>query len=256
MNKYLLLCISFWLLANHTFAQTKTKSTTKDEFNQEFSIGGGMLGRGFNVSALYGIAKKPYITTLFNIDFVELKSPNERRRAFSSVSSSPSRSGSSYVYGKRNNFYALRLGYGRKHYISEKKNDQSITLAFSYQGGLSFGLLKPYYLDLIYHTDSANIVRTQSYTAQNEYLFLDPTAIEGAGGFALGWDDLTFIPGAFTKASVWVDFGADESVLAAIELGISVDYYPKRIPIMVRNDNAPVFFNVHANIHLGGRWRN
>jgi len=227
----------------------------KAALSEEFSIGGGMLGLGFNTTAIYGRISKPYRTTLFNIDFAELRSGKERTRSNNSRGGSRGQNNSSaYVYGKQNNCYLLRAGWGNKHYISEKQNDQSVTLALSYQTGISLAMLKPYYLHLYYRSDSSFIDDYQPYTPQNAYLFLDPTVIRGAGGFGRGWDDLKFKMGIFAKGSLWIDFKAEGSVIAAIELGLSADFFSRQLPIMVANESAPVFLNVHANIHLGGRW--
>ncbi len=229
-------------------------TSSKSSFKEEFSVGGGMLGLGFNTTAIYGRISRPHRTILWNIDFAQLRSGKERTRSNNSRGGSAQTNGNAYVYGKRNSCYLLRAGWGNKHYISEKQNDQSITLALSYQAGLTLAMLKPYYLHLQYRSDSSFIDDYQPYTPQNAYLFLDPSVIRGAGGFARGWDDLRFKAGVFVKGSLWIDFKAEGAVIAAIELGISADFFSRQLPIMVANESAPVFLNVHANIHLGGRW--
>jgi hypothetical protein len=241
-------CFGWQLLAQ---ASNKKERT---DYHKEFSVGMGVVGRGFNSSFIYGLANKPYVTTLFNVDLLELKSAKEKKQNLQNGGGGRNSNGS-ILYGKQNNFYLMRVGWGRKHYISEKSNDQSITLALSYQTGFSSGFLKPYYLKLAYFNASGAVdVRTEAYTNENEYLFLDPNAIRGKGGFGMGWDDLKILPGFFTKASVWVDFGADQSFLTALELGVNVDYFPRRVPIMALTENSPVFINISANFYMGGRW--
>ena len=245
MRNFLYLIIAFFCVG-----QTQAQSDSK-KMKEEFSLGGGLLGLGFNTTTIYGRVSNPYKTMLFNVDFAELRSTKERTR---SNNNNRQNDNNPYVYGKRNNCFLLRAGWGNKHYISEKQNDQAITLALSYQTGLSLAILKPYYLHLSYRSDSTFIEDYQPYTPQNAYLFLDPGVIRGSGGFSRGWDDLKFKPGAFIKGSLWIDFKAEGSVIAAIELGLSADFFARQLPIMVVNSSGPVFLNVHANIHLGGRW--
>ncbi len=250
MHKFLLFII---LLSG--FAHLKSQSNkNKSGLKEEFSVGLGMMGLGFNSTAVYGRVTQPYRTTLFNIDIAELRSSKERLRGNNNRGSTAQNTGNAYVYGKRNNCYLLRAGWGNKHYISEKQNDQNITLALSYQTGLSLAVLKPYYLQLYYRSDSSFVDNYQSYSPQNAYLFLDPSVIRGTGGFTRGWDDLQFKLGLFAKGSLWIDFKAESSFIAAIELGLSADFFSRQLPIMIANESPPVFLNIHANIHLGGRW--
>lgn len=51
-----------------------------------------------------------------------------------------------YVYGKINNFYYAKLGYARQRLIGNKGNKNGVAISAIYGGGLSAGLLKPYYL--------------------------------------------------------------------------------------------------------------
>ena len=212
-----------------------------------------MQGRKLSFSAHYAHAFTPYKSLIFNFDFTEIKADKERRNTTATFST-PNTNSTAYVYGKRNNLYVARIGVGQKIYISERSSTQNISLAFSYQAGLSLGLLKPYYLELIYRTDSTFRTALEPYSQQNKDIFLSPNSIIGAGGFRLGWNELQVRTGAFVKGALWIELGADSNVFGALELGGVIDAYPKRLPILALVDSPPVMFHVYAHAYFGGRW--
>jgi hypothetical protein len=231
----------------------KDKNIDADYKQNDFALGIGMQGRKASFSAHYARAYTPYKSLIFSFDFTEVKADKERRN-MTAAFSTPNANSSAYVYGKRNNLYVVRLGVGQKTYISERTATQDISLAFSYQAGLSLGLLKPYYLELIYRTDSTFRTSVEPYSAQNRDIFLSRNSIIGAGGFRFGWNELQVRAGAFVKGALWIEFGADSNLFGALELGGVIDAYPKSMPILAFVDSPPVMFHIYAHAYFGGRW--
>lgn len=239
------------LLAAPLFAQ-KNK-VDEDYKRNDFALALGMQGRKATFSAIYARATSPYKSFIFNLDITEIKSEKERRQT-NSAFSTPGSNPSSYIFGKRNNLYIARIGFGQKIYVSERSNTQGITVALTYQGGLTVGFLKPYYLQLIYRTDSTYYTAIEPYSAENQAVFLNSNNIIGAGGFRLGWDAVQIRPAAFFKSSIWLEMGADASILGALEFGAVVDAFPRSVPILALTNASPVMFHIYANFHFGGRW--
>jgi hypothetical protein len=55
------------------------------------------------------------------------------------------------------------------------------------------------------------------------------------------------------------DWGAFDEFVKAMEAGVMVDFYFKKVPIMVETangdiENSPLFINLFINIQLGKRW--
>ncbi|MCH2045706.1 MAG: hypothetical protein MK212_16435 [Saprospiraceae bacterium] len=251
-SNLLLLCIFLVASAVSIHAQRDEVPPVRSEL----TYGIGIHTRGFNYASIqYGLINKTQQTLFFNIDFVELKSPKERRRNFETLSLTGGNT-KSFIYGKRHNLYALRIGAGQKHYISEKKNPRGVALACTYSGGLSLGFLKPYQLDLIYRNtvDTTSFVRSEAYSDENHDKFLNFADINGASGFGKGWDNIRANPGIFLKTAFLFDWGAFDPLAKSLEIGISADIYFKNMPIMVGEVNSPIFINLYMNINLGKRW--
>lgn len=224
-------------------------------YNTEFAIGGGVHTNGFNLSFQYGWLKKYYLTKIFYADFGMLKHPKEYRQSYDYVPQWSQNSPKPFVYGKQNSFYVIRVGYGEKRYFSDKAKKRGIAIGASYSAGVSLGLLKPYYLDIVYPGSSPNSydIRSEPYSTENASYFLNLDRIYGASGAGLGWGGIKPIPGGYARAGLLFDWGAFDSFLKDIEVGGMIDVYYKRVPIMLTEQNYPFFANLYINIHFGKR---
>ncbi len=252
MRNFLYILVILCSFAQNSAAQ-KDKADKETDYGNEFALGLGLQGRKFQMSLMYARHLQPHRTLFFHADITEIRSDKERRVGLSRTGGSPA-GASPYTYGKRNYFYLARLGVGQKHFISEKKNAQSITMSLSYQGGFVMGALKPYYLNLVYRSDSTFYTSLEPYTSENSAIFLNPNSIIGAGRFSDGWNALQLVPGLFAKSAFWVDFGAHRGVVGSIEAGFVIDAFARRVPIMVLNESSPVMLHIYANVYFGGRW--
>jgi hypothetical protein len=244
--------IVIFFLSVLIFCSSEIKA--QSAFKSEFLLGGGMHTRGFQLTGLYSIIQNENKNLTFQLEFSELKSPKEKkinaeRRA---VGGSSSRS---YIYGKQNNLYTLKLAAGQRFYISEKTDKSPVAIAFSYNGGLNLGMVKPYYLDLIYRFDpQGSKIISEKYSSSNSLKFLEPQDINGASGFSKGWDELTLYPGLYAKGSLIFDWGANDSFAKILELGLSSDVFFKNIPIVIGEVRPPLYLNLFMNFYFGKRW--
>ncbi len=212
----------------------------------------GYLALAFN----FGQIKTYYKTRYLHFEIGELRHHKERRQ--SSDSSSGGRSSRSYIFGKRNNLYAIRGGIGKKRYFSEKAKRKGVAVGISYEVGPVLGLLKPYYLELKYGSDIGNpiVTRSEKYNEENASLFTEPTMISGASSFVKGFNELSVVPGGQFKVAVHLDWGAFDEFIRALEVGIMGDIFVKEMPIMVDvefSENRPYFINLFVALQLGKR---
>lgn len=239
---------------NQAQAQRK-KDAEVYPYRSELTVGAGLHTRGWNyINFTYGWLPKPQRTMLAQLEFAELKHPKERKHNYETLSLSGNQP-KSFIYGKQNNFYVLRAGYGERRYFTDKQQSRTVALAFSYMGGVSLGLIKPYYLDLIYRADNGMLsVRPEAFNEDNQSKFLNPLDVDGASGFQHGWNDINLTVGGYAKAGIVLDWGAWDSFVKSMELGVSVDFFFRKIPIMIANKSTPVFINLYANFYIGKRW--
>jgi hypothetical protein len=216
-------------------------------FNMKLSTNKGIIP-----GMEWGKLKTYYKTTTFSVNIGELKHVKEVRQ---SADPTLSRSFRPFVYGKQNNFFALRAGWGAKRYYSEKARTKGVAVGMSYSIGPTLGMLKPYYLALTYMGDvpGNNRIVHEKYSEENANVFLNETRILGASPFTKGFSEMSFLPGANASIAFHMDWGAFDEFVKAFEIGAMLDVFPKNVPIMVSEENTPLFINFFLNLQLGKR---
>lgn len=247
---YIIVGISFLccLFTNQLLAQEEENTKVNEVY-----FGGGIHTRGFQLTAGYSIIRPSRRTQTFFLDVGEIKHPKENRQTYDAVSIARS-TPKAFIYGKQNNLYFTRLGYGEKFYLSAR-NTRLVSLGFTYSAGFSLGLIRPYYLNLIYRDNGGRpAIVAERFNESNITKFLNPQEVDGPSGAAYGWDELTAVPGGFIKAGLLIDWGAYDAVVKDLEVGIAADFYFQTIPIMIFEENASIFVNLYVTARLGHRW--
>ncbi len=158
---------------------------------------------------------------------------------------------SSYIFGKQNNFYYAKLGFGQQKLIGGKGNKNGVAVSAIYGGGFSAGLLKPYYIQVENPYGSGNI-QDIKYN-NNDSIFLDPTLIQGHSSLGKGFNEIQFVPGVYARTSLRFDYGRYNELISALEVGLNAEYYTKTMPIMVMGDPKKFFLNAYVSILFGKR---
>jgi hypothetical protein len=213
-------------------------------FRKQSVFGLQLRTNGYGAFYELGKRRSPRFTNLYTIEFSEIKHRKEDK-----MGGAENFFSNSFVYGKMNNFYQGKLGFGQQYILGQKGNKNGVAITASLSGGLSVGMKKPYYLQII---DSVGKERTIRYK-EDSISFLDRGAILGGAGFTKGWNKTTFKPGVFVKTALRFDFGRYNEKVQALEIGMSLDYYTEKIPIMALNDPKNLFFQGHIAFIFGGR---
>jgi hypothetical protein len=157
---------------------------------------------------------------------------------------------SSYIYGKQNNFYYLKAGFGQQTLIGGKGNKNGVAVSAIYGGGFSAGLLKPYYIEV---QNPSNGKKEEIKYTKNDSLFLNPSVILGRGSFGKGFNEIKFVPGVHARAALRFDYGRYNEVLSALEVGVNAEYYTQAMPILLLNKERKFFFNAYISLVFGKR---
>ncbi len=181
---------------------------------------------------------------LLQFELIERKHPKEMRSnsAFG-ISFTPN----SYILGKINNFYAFKIGYGQRRMIAGKPDPGNVSIHWVYLGGISAGLLKPYYLKI------AGLGEVK-YSDSLENEFISPGRIEGRAPFTKGFNEIKLVPGMHLKTGLHFDFATSRKTVLALELGVNGEFYTQKIEQMVGQDPKALFFNFYASLQFGKRW--
>ena len=223
----------------------------KNEYSVEFKLHTLGMSAGFNKGKLISY----YRTNFYHFDIGFLKSSKEKK---GNLIATGLNIYNSYIYGKANYFFPLRIGKGMKVYFSEKETQRGLAIGYTLEGGLTLGVLKPYYLWVkSTNTDNEAILILKKYEKDNYEDFVDENLIYDKAPFFTGIGESGIVPGIHVNAAVHYGIKAYEKTVYAFETGIMVDAFIKKVPIMVETDrfsNRSIFINVFVNVQLGKRW--
>ncbi|MEZ4884878.1 MAG: hypothetical protein R3E32_09150 [Chitinophagales bacterium] len=262
---YLRYLVVFLVLApNFLAAQNSTLTYDDVVFKREFSMGIQAHTNGFGINAHFVKINNIFKKTVYEIELMDIKHPKEYRNQ--SIFASSRNSARGYVYAKQNNFYNLNFTVGKIKMLAEKGRKSGVDIGLYYAGGLSLGLAKPYYLELIYGNGS-NInftTRDEKYEdglepEGNANIFLSQNRIYGASGFSFGLNEMKIYPGAKAKVALMFDWANYNEYVKALEVGAMVNVYASRVPILVALDeeidyNKFLFLNLYVKFMFGKRW--
>lgn len=252
-RRYFLYILSFHLLSNVVLGQDQVIS------------GGYENGTTLNVLYRTDISGKIYVNTrgygalfrqskhvtaktrsFYEIDFQTLKYPKEVK------SQGEAENKRRYVYGKLNSVFLLRGGLGLQNVLFEKADNKAVEVRYSYSIGPVFAFAKPYYFQT-YKVGSARQIDYIKFDSDN--FSPDSSArIIGRGGYSKGINEIKIYPGLNAKFNLSFEYAPYTNLIRAIETGISVDYYPKALPLMAQNPSENIIVTLHVGFVFGRKW--
>ena len=212
---------------------------------KEYTIGLTIHNLGFGLNFRKGINKTFFNSRIIEIEIVSMKHPKQIR-----VINPYYYDAKSYVYGKLNQVYILRAGYGSKRLLNRKPYWGGIELRALYMGGISVAFAKPVYL--YFWDETYSYVKEEKYNPDNYYHSSE--YIYGRAPFTDGLGELKVYPGVYAKAGLNFEFGALNTKIRALEAGGIVEYFPIAIPIMAKNPAQNFFVTFYINFSFGKRY--
>ncbi len=193
-----------------------------------------LFSNGFELGVNIGQLKTYYRTNYFHFGIGELKHNREFKNRDGITGGSIGNSSRSYIFGKQNNLYTLRAGYGVKRYYSEKARKKGLAIGASYEGGFTLGLLKPYFLEIRTNSiDASARVVVEKFNGENAEAFLTPERINGAAPAINGFTEIQLRPGFHLNGALHFDWGAFDEFVKAIEVGIAADVFFGDVPLLI-----------------------
>jgi hypothetical protein len=206
---------------------------------------------GYGISYEIGKYKGPKKALIFQAELNEKKNPKEQKivasqNVFGQVNS--------VVWAKANNFFQFKLGIGEQRIIGGKANKNGVNVSAIYAGGISLGLLKPYFIDISANNNSGERKKVTFNDVYNDTSnSFANYHIDGASGITYGWSKLQLQPGAHAKLAMRFDYGRFNEMITAIEAGVNAEYYFKDVQQLVLQNNKKFFFNGYVTILFGRR---
>jgi len=214
----------------------------------EREISGGLLAHSQGFGGVFRVSKN--INTLkkrsweFELSSVKsLKQFKTRNPYFANAKS--------FVFGKLNNVFFLKGGFGEHRLISRKPYWGGVEIRYFYSAGATIGITKPIYLYIvqIINQELSNPV-TERYDP-DEHTIDD---IYGRAPFIKGLNEIKFYPGLHAKFGFSFDISPYKVQPNFVEVGVSLDAFLKGLPIMAENDPENIFLTFFLNYQIGRRY--
>ncbi len=253
-------------LAISGFAQDTTRRSSKSERKEERRIrrdaiikqeeegvlvyrkqtvfGAMLRNNGYGGFFEIGKMKSPRFANLYKLEITEIKHPKEEKlpNGGGFVFSNP------YIYGKLNNFYQVKLGFGQQYILGQKGNKNGVAVTGVFDGGLTLGLLRPYYIEV---EDSTGQIRQIKYEDDTTTFSRGP--ILGGAGIGKGWGEIKVKPGVYIRSALRFDFGRYNETVQGIEAGLMLEFYASKIPLMLYQKERQLFFQGYIALVFGRR---
>ena len=224
-------------------------------FNKHTVYGFRLNTDGWNAFIEKGKMKTVKVANIYYLELGEKKNPKEKKVTNTIPAGNFVQAGNPCIYGKQNIFYQVKPGFGQQRLIGGKANKNGIAVHWIYSGGISLGLLRPYYAR-VYFLDQNNLIADKliTFNAKNvDTLNLNNGYLLEGTGLKYGWNEMKIVPGLHTKTALRFDYGRFNELVSAIEVGLNVEYYFNDIEILVNNKPQKFFFNAFVAILLGKR---
>lgn len=266
------LCVSALLMSQHVIAQgsgsnsLNINSKTADKkkpvikkpkpLSKEFSVGLRFNSDGWGLFVDRGRLRSEdrnpdmfHNVRIIQVELSERRHYKEIKASNTSTTTPGTSNPSSFSYGKINNFYSFKIGYGNRKMIAGKPEQGTVSIHWVYVGGLSLGLLKPYYIDVSNGFETKSIAYSDSTKEQ----FINYNQIIGSSGWSKGIGDTKIVPGVYLRTGFHFDFANNKRAKMALETGATLEYYTSEVQQMAGQKAQSAFFNVYAAIQFGKR---
>ena len=204
MFQRLLLFFGVLLFSLSVSAQKRPVDLRDYQYKHEASGGLRLQTNGFTIYGEYGWIKDIFRTRLIQLEYTYYVDYRQKKQH------AQTQGGRDYLFGFQNKFHTLRFSYGIKRTIADKASRNGVRLSFIAFGGVSLGLLKPYYLNLLQPVDGAPVVKPERYSLTNESRFLDRDSIVEAAPIRYGLNQMQPVPGVHGKAALNFDWGTKD----------------------------------------------
>ncbi len=226
------------------FSQGEIDEQEKIFYRNEKTYAFTLSSNGFGTDFRYARRVDAFRKTVYEAGLNLVKHEKEIKISISNTQ----QIGNSFVYGKLNAFATLHGGIGLQKEIFRKVDKGGISIRYFYTFGPSIGILKPVYYDVsVYERNSQGI----DVLVQKRMKFESHVYPERKAPFYVGFDEISFVPGAYGKIGATFEFSKSDAIFNAIETGITLDAFIKKIPIMANEHNHWIFPAFYLSYRFG-----
>ncbi len=151
-----------------------------------------------------------------------------------------------FVYGKLNSVMVIGACVGMQKVLYAKADNKAVEVRYAYSIGPELAIAKPYYIQVEKKADPIKF--------DDESFSPSVDRVLGRGPFSKGLNELKYYPGINGKFNVSFEYAPYTNLIRAIETGISIDLFPKALPIMARNPAENFILTLRVGFVFGSKW--
>lgn len=228
-------------------AASQPSDDVKVLYRNEMSGGFIIHTGGFGVNFRRGKHVTGFSKRILELEMVNMRHPKEVKIVNDIFDNSKG-----FFYGKLHSMLILRPGIGLQKVIYTKPEKNGVEIRTVTSFGLSLGLAKPVYLEILHQTQQPfeYELSTEKYDPEKH----DIDDIYGRAPYFKGFEEMKIFPGGYARFGLNFEYGAYDDDVKALETGIIVDVYPKVVPLMAHSKNQQVFVSLYLNFLYGRKW--
>lgn len=159
-----------------------------------------------------------------------------------------------FVYGKINSVLLLRGAVGMQNVVFRKGDIKAVEVRYSYSVGPTLAFAKPYYVQVEKILGNNLRITDIAVFDDSDFNNAQTTMVTGRGRFTDGLTELKFYPAVTAKFNLSFEYAPYTNLIRAFEIGCSLDYFPKALPIMARNPAENLVFTFNVGFVFGKKW--
>jgi hypothetical protein len=239
--------IGFLIIYQFVSAQGELEEPDKIFYENERTFAVLINSNGLGINYRFGKRVTALRKIIYEGDLVNIKHPKEIKLNTSQYYFSTR----SFVYGKLNQFYNLRIGMGLQYEMFPKFDRGGISIRRYFAFGPAIGITKPIYYLINVDSDGDAYPETQVVEKYTYKQHIQTTTIVGRASYFKGFDEISFIPGLYGKVGMMFEFGRFHETIHALDAGIIVDAFVKKVPIMAIDNNNFIFLTLFISYRFG-----
>jgi len=243
MKKLLIIAVGFIFSIVSVCGQGDLNEQPKIFFRNEKSFAILLNTDGLGFSYREGKRLDYLNKRLFEIDLGTLRHPKEVK-----LSNPYYQTPGTFVFGKANSVIFIRGGIGHQHEIYKKADLGGIAVRYFFSGGPVIAFYKPIYYKILNPVSSTEFeIKEEKFDVKKH----EPSMIYSKSSFTKGFNETKLLPGLYAKGGFNFEYSKEDKIIHAIEVGVQVNLFPKKIPIMATASNKAIFFSLFASYRFG-----
>ncbi|MBO7440046.1 MAG: hypothetical protein J6U21_10265 [Bacteroidales bacterium] len=242
MARHTLILLLVVLSCGIVRAQGDIDTEKKILYRNEWSIGAIVKTNGFEMDFRSGKFVNMFKKNLLDFGIGFIKHPQQYRAV------NPYYSGySGYCFGKKNFCFELFYTMGRQRMLFQKADLNSVEIRVFYMCGVTLAFLKPIYYEILKYKDLKTFTESEKFDVDTH----NPVETLGPSEFTKGFSEMKVIPGVEGKAGLSIEFGKKDTHLMAMEAGIKLSAYAKKLEIMAQKRNPQFICALFFSFRFG-----